>query len=117
MTAEIRRTTAQLVETLRQLDETAEANIERSRQIKDRIGHLLDRLEAGVPLPDIVERETRPLIPTLITENIEALQDVGSTLRKAEAAALRANGYTMDRIAALFGVTRQRISALLQNEP
>ncbi len=50
--------------------------------------------------------------------NDEALRrphEVGSTLRKAEAAALRANGYTMDRIAELFGATRQRISALLRN--
>lgn len=77
---------------------------------------MIARLEAGESLPDIVENESRPLIPTLITENIEALQEVGSRLRKVEAAALREHGYTMDRIADLHGVTRQRISALLRSD-
>ncbi|NND75360.1 MAG: hypothetical protein HKN44_10175 [Ilumatobacter sp.] len=113
MASEVRRTTDRLIAVLKELDEMAEANIGRSRRIKERIDHLLARLEGGEPLPTIVEGEPQPLIPTLITENIEALQDVGSALRKAEAAALRAHGYTMDEIATLFGVTRQRISALL----
>lgn len=95
----------------------AEANIARSEVIKARTDHLLTRIEAGEQLPEIVEAETRPLIPTLITENIEALQDVGAMLRRAEAAALRAHGYTMERIADLFGVTRQRIYFLLQSHP
>lgn len=116
MNEETRRTTAHLVDVLRQLDKMAEDNIDRSEKIKARIDHLLARLEAGDQLPDIVEAEAPPLIPTLITENIEALQVVGSALRKAEAEALRSHGYTMDRIATLFGVTRQRISALLQDD-
>lgn len=116
MTDERIRTTEHLIDVLRDLHEMAEANIIRSQQIKARIDHLLARLEAGDKLPDIVEAENPPLIPTLITENIEALQTVGSALRKAEAAALRSHGYTMDRIATLFGVTRQRVSALLGGE-
>ncbi len=113
MAPDVRRTTDHLIVVLKQLDEMAEANIGRSRRIKERIDHLLERLEAGEELAAIVEGESQPLIPTLITENIEALQDVGSALRRAEAAALRAHGYTMGEIASLFGVTRQRISALL----
>lgn len=113
MASDVARTTDHLIVVLQQLDEMAAANIDRSRRIKKRIDHLLARLEAGESLPTIVEGEPQPLIPTLITENIEALQDVGSALRKAEASALRAHGYTMDDIAVLFGVTRQRISALL----
>lgn len=113
MDAEVRRTTDHLVEVLHQLDAMAEVNIGRSQQIKQRIDHLLERLEAGESLSTIVESESQPLIPRLITENIEELQRVGSMLRKAEAAALRAHGYTMEQIASLFGVSRQRISALL----
>ena len=93
----------------------AEANIDRSKQIKKRVRYLLTRLEAGDQLHDIIEAEPPPLIPSLITANIAALHDVGAALRKAEAAALRAHGYTMDRIAELFGVTRQRISHLLKD--
>lgn len=115
MGSEIAAANANLVEALRQLDAIADANIERSQQIKARIHHLLTRMEAGESLTDIVESEPLPLIPAMITANIEALHDVGATLRKSEAAALRAHGYTMERIAELFGVTRQRISSLLRD--
>jgi hypothetical protein len=114
MTAGARTATRRLGRVLRELDAMAEANIERSSQIKARIHRLLTRLEAGEDLTHIVETEPPPRIPALITANIEALHDVGATLRKAEAAALRAHGYTMEQIAELFGVTRQRISALLK---
>lgn len=116
VTAEIRAATRRLIKVLRQLDEMAQANIDRSQQIKTRIHHLLTRLQAGDDLAGIIEAETPPRIPTLITANIAALHDVGATLRKAEAAALRAHGYTMEEIAELFGVTRQRISVLLRDE-
>jgi hypothetical protein len=116
MSSETRAAIRRLVKVLRQLDDMAQANIDRSQQIKARIHHLLTRLEAGADLTDIVEAEPPPRIPTLITANIEALHDVGATLRKAEAAALRTHGYTMAQIAELFGVTRQRISMLLRDE-
>lgn len=115
MSPEFSPSDAQLVEALRQLDDMAQANIDRSQQIKARIHHLLTRLEAGDPLTDIVESESLPRVPSLITANIEALLDVGATLRKAEAAALRSHGYTMERIAELFGVTRQRVSSILRD--
>jgi hypothetical protein len=108
--------TARFIGTLRELDAMAEANIARSQQIKTRIHELLVRLENGERLPTIVENEIPPRIPTLITANIEALHEVGADLRKAEAAALRDHGYTMERIAELFGVSRQRISMLLKTE-
>jgi hypothetical protein len=115
MTDEIQSVTAHLLTVLRRLDTMAEANIHRSQQIKVRIQKLLARLEAGEDLTRIVETEEPPGIPVLITANIEALHDVGATLRKAEAAALRACGYTMEQIADLFDVSRQRISALLKD--
>ncbi len=114
MGSESRAAISQLVDVLRQLDETADANIGRSRQIKFRIHQLMSRLEAGHELPEILASEGPPDLPVLITANIRALHDVGATLRKAEALALRAHGYTMDQIGDLFGVTRQRISALLK---
>ncbi len=45
---------------------------------------------------------------------MERLLRVSARLRWAEARALHAEGVTMDKIAALFGVTRQRISGLLR---
>ncbi len=41
----------------------------------------------------------------------------GAAWRRAEARALHQEGISMDRIAQLFGVTRQRVSALLNSQP
>jgi hypothetical protein len=45
---------------------------------------------------------------------LETLQTISSRLRQAEARALRFEGLTMEAIGAMFGVTRQRVSALLK---
>jgi len=66
------------------------------------------------PYRDIVLNEQRPLIVELLTESLELLSAVGSRLRRVEASVLHEDGLTMDEIAALFGVTRQRVSVLLQ---
>jgi len=44
---------------------------------------------------------------------IDVLIDAGGQFRGAEANALYDEGANMDEIAALFGVSRQRVSALL----
>ncbi len=93
--SDIEKTTERLRVVLAQLHDMADANIGRSKEIQARIDNLFVRLEAGEALPDIVENETRPLIPELVTQNIEALQEVGLLLRQAEARALRAHGYTL----------------------
>ena len=49
-------------------------------------------------------------------DNLVALVDAGSRLRRAEARALHVEGMTMEQIADLFGVTRQRVSALLKRD-
>jgi hypothetical protein len=75
------------------------------------------RLRAeGWSYRDIVLDEERPRIVELATENLRALFDAGSSLRRAEARALHDQGLTMEQIARLFGVTRQRISELLKVE-
>jgi predicted transcriptional regulator len=45
---------------------------------------------------------------------IDAVVDAGSKFRRVHARALYEEGLTMDEIAALFGVTRQRVSAVLR---
>jgi hypothetical protein len=104
---------SKLLLALQELEEAASANIERAREIQRRIGWLRDQLEHGTPIGDIVTEEERPLIVELVTTNMQALESWGSLLRRAEAEALRAEGFTQQQIAELFGVTRQRISALL----
>ena len=74
---------------------------------------LLDR-RAGRPWLDIVTGESRPLIVERISTVLATLSAAGHTWRREQAAALQAEQVSINRIAALFGVTRQRISALLK---
>ena len=68
----------------------------------------------GRPYRDILGRVERGLILQVTRENLDGLLQASSRLRRAEARALHAEGMTMEEIAALFGVTRQRVSFLLR---
>jgi DNA-binding transcriptional regulator LsrR (DeoR family) len=59
--------------------------------------------------------EQRPLLVQLLTQTTELLQTSGNRVRTTEARALYSEGMTMDQIAQLFGVSRQRVSTLLRN--
>jgi DNA-directed RNA polymerase specialized sigma24 family protein len=63
---------------------------------------------------EILGRDERALILQVTRENVDGLLQASSRLRRAEAAALYAEGMTMEEIAELFGVTRQRVSVLLR---
>lgn len=99
---------------LAEIDEATRENVARSLEIQSRVERLLDAIDHGQPILDLVEDEPRPLVVELVTLNIETLQTIGSRLRQAEARALRAEGLTMEAVADLWGVTRQRVSALLR---
>lgn len=92
-----------------------ESNRERTELAMEKARALRERRAEGMTYREIVSSEERPLIVELATNNIDALHDAGSRFRRAEAAALHREGLTMDRIAQLFGVTRQRVSALLRH--
>ncbi len=55
-------------------------------------------------------------VTPIISTNMATLETAGAEFRAAEALALRAHGLTIEAIAELFGVTRQRISALLKQK-
>ena len=103
-----------LLDALDALEDAARGNIERTRDLLDRAAHLRERLHAGDDLVELVEHEQKPRIVELLTTNMATLETTGAAFRAAEALALRAEGLTIEAIAGLFGVTRQRISALLR---
>ena len=102
-----------LLSALQALESAAAENIARATEIRRRAARLRDQIEAGTPVRDVVAEEERPLIVELVTANIQALESWGSLLHRVEAEALRADGLTQQQIVDLFGVTLQRISALL----
>lgn len=83
-----------------------QAALERARDIRQLI-------ERGISVTEIVLNEEPPLIVELTSDNVQRLYDAGGRLRRIEARMLHAEGLTMDKIARLFGVSRQRVSALI----
>lgn len=104
------------VDALQALDRALDANIERAGRMKARIAELEQACATGKPISDIIPHEDSPLIVELLTQSTENLHTYGSQVRRSEARVLHAEGMAMERIAQLFGVTRQRVSTLLRGD-
>ena len=79
-----------------------------------RAGDLLARRRTGTPWLDLVTAEARPLVVEQVSSVMAALATAGGAWRREQAHALQSEQVSINRIAALYGVTRQRISALLR---
>jgi hypothetical protein len=79
-----------------------------------RAEQLLDARRTGSTWTEIVSRESRPLVVERISTVLASLAGAGHAWRREQAAALQSEQVSINRIAAMFGVTRQRISALLK---
>ena len=99
---------------LRDLERALDANARRTAQIKRRIAEIRRQRSAGRSYREIVEATKGDLSVQLITETTQALAEYGARVRRTEALALYNEGMTMEEIAKKFGVTRQRVSALLR---
>ena len=74
---------------------------------------LIKHIDDGDLLMEVVRAEKPPLIVHSLSSAIELLNDAGARVRRAEARALYVEGDTMDGIAELFRVSRQRVARLL----
>jgi len=100
-----------LVELVAELDVVV-AELTRARE---RALELREQRQEGRSWYDIVTKEDRPLIVEQISNAMASLSTVGGQWRREQAAALSAENVSINRIAALYGVTRQRVSALLRD--
>lgn len=82
--------------------------------MRERVALIARERDAGRSYREIVAAEPGPLIVGMLTEASLELETAGAQVRRAEARALHDEGLTMDEIAGAFGVTRQRVSALLR---
>jgi hypothetical protein len=87
------------------------AELERARR---RAHELQQERRRGRPWEEIVVGEQRPLIVEQISSAMASLAGAGGRWRRTQAQALRDEGVSINRIAGLYGVTRQRVSALLR---
>ena len=108
---------AAFMQALDELDSALDQSVEMAGRMKQRIADIRAAEAQGRPLREIVPEEQQPLIVQLLTESTNVLHAYGNRVRRTEARALHQEGMTMDEIAKLFGVTRQRVSALLRDAP
>ncbi|MCU7729411.1 helix-turn-helix domain containing protein [Actinoplanes sp. KI2] len=104
------------VEARAALDELMQALdhcLDQLRDARHRAAELAEQHDSGQSWTAIVSAETPPLIVERISVAMSALSVSGSRWRRAQALVLHAEGVSINRIAALFRVTRQRISALI----
>jgi hypothetical protein len=102
------------VDALEHLVNELDRCVEELTQARTRAEHLLRERRSGRAWLDIVTGEDRPLVVERISTVLASLATVGHTWRREQATALQREDVSINRIAALFGVTRQRISALLR---
>jgi hypothetical protein len=91
-----------------------DACIAELQHARTRSQNLLEKRRSGRPWLEIVTGEARPLVVESISTVLGSLATAGHAWRLEQASALQAEDVSINRIAALFGVTRQRISALLR---
>ena len=70
--------------------------------------------QKGRPLHEAFGAGPGPTLVVRLSQLQQRLTDAASRLRRAQARHLHREGLSTERIAELFGVTRQRISALLR---
>lgn len=100
---------------LRELDRALQSSIAELTAARARVETVLASRENGRSWREIVHQEERPLVVESVTSVLDQLSAVGSRFRRAQAKALHHEGLSMERVATLFGVTRQRVSALLRD--
>ena len=93
------------------LDECA-AHIETA---KARARQLRSGRRNGEPYAAIVASAEGPLVIESTNAILAALSDSGARLRRSLAQALYSEGLSMEKVAKMFGVTRQRVSSLLSD--
>jgi len=103
----------QTIAALDQLETALRRSLEDIHGLLGRVQQLRESLLSGQPLSQVVDVAARPLIIESLTALLDRLGDASSALRRAEAQQLFAEGFTRTRIAATFGVSRQRATTLL----
>lgn len=105
-----------------QTDQALDALCAAVGRAQERLDRVLVRATAlregrreGFAYEELVVDEERPLVVEMLTDVLEELSTAGAAFRRAEARVLHEGGMSQETIAQLFGVTRQRVGALLSS--
>ena len=100
---------------LAEVAQVLETGAERVAVVAARTQALLEGRAAGVSYTELLANATGPLILDVLSELQDAVSAAGSRLRRAEVRALHAEGLSMEKIAQLLRVSRQRVSAVINS--
>jgi hypothetical protein len=109
-------TTDETITELHGLVEVIDDTIARLEAVRQRASEIENRRLKGDLYRVIVAAEERPLIVESLSDVLDTLATAAGRFRRAEATALHGEGWTHERIAQFFGVTRQRIGILLNRD-
>lgn len=110
MTPEAERTRAAMSD----LAEVLQSSADDLQRLSERARGLKAEFTEGRVLRELVAAEPKPLVVAQVSALLDRIASAGAALRRAEAQQLRAEGLTQQEVADLFGVTRQRVAALLE---
>lgn len=105
------------LDALEGLAEVVEENAREERVLARRIRQLRTGRATGRSWHTLLDRELGTALLAMPTRILRRATEISGLLRRRLAAGLRAEGATIPAIAHRFGVTHQRISALLRSGP
>jgi hypothetical protein len=105
----------QVLEAIDSVVQALTETMSRTEVALQRAADIREQRLAGRSYTDIYEHSERPHLVEILSTNLLELSDVGHRLRTSQASALRQEGLSTQRIAQLYGVSRQRIMALLRS--
>ena len=105
-----------VAEALTELAAAAKANMSEWELVLRRIEAVLELRRQGFRYSDMRIDDAGTSIIESLGRNQERLNDAGARVRRAIARQLAAEGWSQSQIAAAFGVSRQRVAALLADD-
>lgn len=105
-----------ILDALLELVAVGRANIAEWINVMNRVEEVRELRRQGVPYSAMELREGESIIAA-ISDNQERLTNAAARFRRASARQLRDEGMAVADIARSFGVSRQRVAALLSDEP
>src|SRR4051794_21454502 len=99
----------ELLESLTAVIQVLGSSCDHVEAVRQRAQELHEGRARGKTYAELVSEATGPLVVQLVSDLLDGLFVSGSRLRRAEARALHADGMSMDKIAHLLGVSRQRV--------